>query len=309
MKIVVFGAHGFLGSHLTPRLRLSGYNLLTPKRSEIDLLSLQQCISYLKLVKPDSIINLAAYSGGIGANQAFPADFYFRNTILTANVFEAACRCEFSGKIYYPIGGCSYPADALSPLHEEMLWTGLPQKESAAYSTSKLMGTIAAVAYNNQHGIRTQLVIPGNMYGEFDNFDLSSSHVIPALIRKFVYAKRTNQNSVTLWGTGKAIRDFVYAGDVAEVIASLVSIQETIPIMNISSGNATSINDLAMLIADLTRYKGEIFWDTSKSDGQLTKVFSIDRLIGAGFHCETSLEEGLRRTIEWYQTNTPDILV
>ena len=309
MKIIVFGSSGFLGKNLCPRFTAQGIDVIQPTRREANLESIDDCLNVILRYKPDTIINLAAYSGGIGANQRYPADFYFRNTIMTANVFEAAARSQCVERIYYPIGGCSYPAKAANPIDEEQLWTGFPQAESAAYSLSKLLGTVAGSAYERQYGIRTQAVIPGNMYGEHDNFELTSSHVVAAFIRKFVDAVDRGLSVVDAWGSGRAIRDFVYVGDVADVIVRQVVSKETYPIMNISSGVPTSISELAALVSRITSFRGDINWDTSKSDGQLEKLFSISRLTTYGFSCPTTLEEGLTRTVTWYRSSPTGLRV
>jgi GDP-L-fucose synthase len=303
MRILVFGATGFLGRHLCPKLSAHGFDVATPSRIESNAESLQDCRDVIDRYQPQTIVNLAAYSGGIGANQKYPADFYFKNTIMTANVFEASVRSKVVERLYYPIGGCSYPARAVNPISEDCLWTGFPQEESAAYSLSKLLGSVAASAYEKQHGLKTQVLIPGNMYGEHDNYELMSSHVVAAFVRKFIEAKQAGKGEVQAWGTGKAIRDFVYAGDVADIIVQQIVSKRCYPIMNVSSGVPTSIKELAGLVAKLVGYEGKISWDHTRSDGQLEKLFSIDRLTEFGFSCPTSLEDGLIRTINWYKSS------
>ena len=302
--ILVTGATGFLGRHTVPVLRERyGYDAVVGlSSSDYDLMDRKQVDSAFEKFSPSVVIHLAAYSGGIGANRTYPADFYYRNTILTANVFDAAARSKVK-KLVYPIGGCSYPASAISPIGETQLWNGYPQSESAPYSTAKMMGIVAARSYRHQYGLNATVIIPGNMYGEYDNFHPMDSHVVPAMIRRYYEASLNRENHIVQWGTGKPERDFVYAGDVASTIPYFVeSFDDTGPI-NISSGNRTSIKELAETIAKLTGFYGEITWDLDKPDGQLVKIFDTAQLRGLGLSCETPLEVGLKKTIDWFATN------
>jgi GDP-L-fucose synthase len=253
-------------------------------------------------VRPDVVVHLAAYSGGIGANRTYPADFYFRNTVLTALAFDAASRFKVK-KFVYTMGGCSYPATATSPIYESQLWQGYPQKESAAYSTAKMMGTVAARAYREQYGLNAVVIIPGNLYGEFDNYSTLDSHVVPAFIRRYHEATLRQDPEVLMWGSGMPQRDFVYAGDVAQLIPYFIDTYNSPEPVNISCGVSTSIRDLAEQVKTLTGYSGCVRWDTSKPDGQMTKVFSTDRLRSLGLSCDTPLHDGLSRTIAWFQRN------
>jgi GDP-L-fucose synthase len=305
--VLILGSTGFLGRHLIRNLSRSTVDYFTPSRAELDLLNLTLCIDYFKKLRPKIVVHLAALSGGIGANLRTPADFFFQNIAILANVYNASSICGSVEKIVYPIGGCSYPENVVSPITEDQLWRGYPHSASAAYSTAKLMGTVAAEAYRRQFNIKTQLLIPGNMYGEFDNFSLEDSHVIPALIRKLITANNLQQEAVTVWGTGSALRDFVYAGDVARIIASLICEPNVYEIFNVSTGISTSIRECVTHIKKLIGYQGEIIWDNSKSDGQLVKIFDTSRLTSLGFSCETPLLEGLEKTIDWYKSNPKDI--
>lgn len=303
MRIMILGSKGFLGTHLARVLARTTHEVIHVDRSFGNLENFDDAYNLLSEMKPRVVVHLAAYSGGIGANDLFPADFYFRNTVLTANIFEAASRIGSIRKIIYPIGGCSYPANVSSPISEDQLWQGFPHVTSAAYSTSKMMGTVAAMAYEKQYGLSTQLLIPGNMYGEFDNFSLRDSHVIPALIRKFSNAVKENAKTISVWGSGKAQRDFVYAGDVASIIAKLIPLERSVPIMNISSGEAVTIRELVGHVAEVTGFAGEVHWDETKGDGQLVKIFDTSRMRSAGFSCGTSLRDGLLQTYQWFCDN------
>jgi len=303
-KIAVTGAQGFLGRHVVPVLqaRYGAEQVVALSRADYDLSDVAAVRRMFAEVKPDAVVHLAAYVGGIGANREFPASFYYRNTILTALMFEAAAEYGVE-KLLYPMGGCSYPAKAVSPIGESQLWQGFPQKESAAYSTAKMMGLVASEAYRTERGLQSVVIIPGNMYGEYDNFREKESHVVPALVRRYYEAKLAGKASVMAWGTGRATRDFVYAGDVAALLPYFLEQYDSIEPVNISSGSTTSIRELTETIRELTGFAGEIAWDASKPDGQLEKIFDVARMKALGLSCPTSLREGLRKTIDWFAGN------
>jgi GDP-L-fucose synthase len=305
-RVLLTGASGFLGRHTKPVLenRYGSDNVVAVSSRDCDLMDRGQVDRLLSETKPEIVVHYAAYSGGIGANKTYPADFYYRNTILTAHMFDAAAR-HGAKKLVYPMGGCSYPSTATSPIDEAQLWHGYPQQESAGYSTAKMMGTVAARSYRTQYGLDASIIIPGNMYGEYDNFDRLNSHVVPAMIRRYYEAMRDGANQVVMWGTGRPQRDFVYAGDVAATIPFFIEdFPETGPV-NISSGTCVSIRELATTIAELVGYGGEIVWDTEKPDGQMVKIFSVERMQALGLECPTSLREGLGKTIPWFAANYP----
>jgi GDP-L-fucose synthase len=303
-KIAVTGARGFLGRHVVPVLqaRYGAEQVVGLSRADYDLMDPAGVRRMFAEVKPDAVVHLAAYVGGIGANREFPASFYYRNTILTALMFEAAAEHGVE-KLLYPMGGCSYPAKAVSPIGEDQLWQGYPQKESAAYSTAKMMGLVASDAYRQERGLHSVVIIPGNMYGEYDNFREKESHVVPALVRRYYEAKLAGKASVMAWGTGRATRDFVYAGDVAALFPFFLEQYDSTEPVNISSGSTTSIRELTETIRELTGFAGEIAWDASKPDGQLEKIFDVTRMKALGLACPTSLREGLRKTIDWFARN------
>ncbi len=303
-KIVVTGATGFLGRHLMPILvKLYGEKQVIGLSSkDYNLMDPIQVRRMFEECKPEVLIHLAAYVGGIGANRDFPADFFYRNILLTTLVFQAAMEYGVK-KLIYPIGGCSYPATATSPIDESQMWNGYPQPESAGYAMAKKMGLVASISYRQQYGLNSVVIIPGNMYGEYDNFRINESHVIPAMIRRFFEAKRAGAKQVVMWGTGKPVRDFVYAGDVAAAIPFFIENYNSSDPVNISSGTRTSIKELAETIKELIGYQGEIVWDTSKPDGQMVKIFDVTRMKSLGLSCPTPLREGLKRTIAWFEKN------
>ena len=303
-KILLTGATGFLGRHARPVLeaRYGADNVAAVSSADYDLMDPRAVGRMFEETRPDVVVHLAAYSGGIGANREFPADFWFRNTVLTAFVFEEAARRK-TKKLVYTMGGCSYPAKAASPIDEDQLFQGYPQAESAGYSAAKMMGVVAARSYRHQYGLDATVLIPGNLYGEFDNFRNNESHVVPAMVRRYFEAKRVGKPVVEMWGTGAPTRDFTYAGDVAKCIPFFIDSYDEVGPVNLCTATSTSIRTLAETIARLVRYEGEIRWDTTKPDGQMVKIFANDRMRGLGLSCDTSLEEGLRRTIAWFEKN------
>lgn len=306
-RILLTGATGFLGRHAAPILQAhyGAENVACVSSSDYDLMNPAAVRQMFDDIAPEVVVHLAAYSGGIGANRAFPADFYYRNTLLSALTFEEAAKRKI-GKLVYTMGGCSYPAKAASPIDEDQLFCGYPQQESAGYSMAKAMGVVAATSYRQQYGLNATVLIPGNLYGEFDNFRNSESHVVPAMVRRYFEAMRSGTPAVEMWGTGAPTRDFTYAGDVAKLLPFFIDSYDEVGPVNLCTATSTSIRTLAETIARLVEYKGEIKWDETKPDGQMVKIFSNARMKALGLTCDTPLEEGLRRTIAWLSKNYDD---
>lgn len=254
-------------------------------------------------IRPDLVFHLAGLIGGILANKQRPAEFCFQNLLMGTLVMHEAWRADVQ-KYITLIGGCSYPSLAPNPIKETELWEGYPQWESAPYSLAKAMSVVQAQAYRQQYDFNAIVLVPGNLYGPYDNFDLNNAHVIPALIRKFYEARQSGQSEIIAWGTGRPIRDFIYIEDACDAIILAAKNYNSSEIINISSGVQTSIRELVETIAELTGYQGRVGWDDSKPDGQLYKGFDVTRMHEVlGYRCRTSLREGLQKTIKWFEAH------
>ncbi len=297
MRIVVTGATGFLGRNLVPVLQQQGHEVIALSSRDGDLTELRVFQKLLTMHEPNLVIHLAGLVGGIQANRSLPADFFYMNQALTTNLFEAAK--EINTRVFVTIGGCSYPANAKSPISENQMWDGYPQLDSAPFSVAKKTAITAASAYRQQYGLDTKVIVPGNMYGPFDNFRTHQSHVVPALIRKFHEAKMTQSRTIQIWGSGRATRDFVYVGDVASMLTSLVTKSEVPNLVNLSSGSETKISDLAQLLRAVIYPEADLEFDLTAPEGQLVKIFATDLMKELGLTSETSLESGLRHTYSW----------
>ena len=301
--VLVTGANGFVGRNLVELMRARRISPVTPARSEFDLQEQTQIRQMLERFKPEIVFHLAGFVGGIGVNRERPADFNYENLIMDTMMLHESWRVGVK-KYITLLCGCSYPADAPNPIKETALFQGYPQAENAPYSLAKAMGAVQAWAYRAQHGFNAIALVPGNLYGPFDNFDLCSSHVVPALIHKFLAAKEANAPEVVAWGSGKPVRDFVYVTDVCEAILLAAETYDGADLINISSGAVVTIRQLTETIAELTGYGGKIVWDTTQPDGQMFKGYDVTRMRQVlGHECRTSLREGLRTTIIWALAN------
>jgi GDP-L-fucose synthase len=302
-RVVVTGGDGFLGKHLVEKIKLqSPKSVFVPKFPEYDLRKYEDCLKVAK--EGDVIIHLAANVGGIGYNREFPATL-FDDNILMGTLMMMAAR-EAKVKKYVALGTvCAYPKFTPIPFKEENLWMGYPEETNAPYGLAKKMQLVQAVAYRQQYGFNAIFLLPVNLYGPGDNFNPKSSHVIPALIKKFVDAKRGNQDEVVVWGTGKASREFLYVEDAAEGIIRATEKYNKPDPVNLGTGFEITIKELAEMIKRLSGYQGKIVWDKTKPDGQPRRMLNVDRAKKEfGFTAETSFKEGLQKTIDWYLTNS-----
>jgi GDP-L-fucose synthase len=299
MKIFVTGSNGFLGSHLIPKLRTKGYDLLTPRSYEVDLMNYQQVENYIRRAKPDTVIHLAAHYGGLGINVEEPENLFFYNTIMATNLFDAAARNGV--KKIIPIGSsCSYPA-LLEDLKEEDFWSGRCHDSVEAYGFSKKLQVVGLTAYRKAFGIDFCHLVLTNMYGERDDFSSYRGHAISVLIKKFADAVFYGHKEVICWGDGSPQREFVYAGDAAEAIARYVEAPHDPDPINVGTGVAISIKELVDLIIKHTGFDGDVVWDASKPNGIQRKVMDVSKL-GEKLNWlpEVNIDDGIKRTVKWY---------
>ena len=300
-RVLVTGGAGFLGSYLTDELVKNGANrksLRIPLVEKSDLRKLEECVKAVKDV--DVVIHLAAKVGGIGLNQEVPGTLFYDNAIMGIQLMEAA-RLEGVEKFVALGTICAYPKFTPVPFKEEALWNGYPEETNAPYGLAKKMHLVQAQAYRAQYGFNAIYLLPVNLYGPRDNFDPRSSHVIPALIRKVAEAMDSGSEKIEVWGTGKASREFLYVADAAEGIRLAAEKFNGPEPVNLGAGFEIKIKDLVELIAKLMDFSGEIVWDGTKPDGQPRRMLDVSRATDLfGFRARTNLEEGLKRTIQWY---------
>ena len=307
-RICVTGGAGFLGQHLVRNLQSKGaQDIFIPRYPEYDLVKSEDIDRMLTDAQPDIIIHLAAHVGGIGANMARPAEFFYDNLMMGVQLMHQAW--QRGVEKFVAIGTiCAYPKFTPIPFKEEHLWDGYPEETNAPYGLAKKMLLVQSQAYRQQYGFNSIFLLPVNLYGPGDNFDLASSHVIPALIRKCVEAKEQGADEIVAWGDGSPTREFLYVEDAAEGIALATQYYNRSDPVNIGSSFEISIKDLTELIACLTGFEGRIRWDTSKPNGQPRRKLDTTRAKEYfGFSARTNFEDGLRKTIDWYLANRSKI--
>jgi GDP-L-fucose synthase len=300
-RIVVTGGAGFLGKHLVRRLdRIGCRNVIAPTHSECDLTRLDAIESLLSKHEHEVLIHVAAVVGGIGANKENPGRYFYENAIMGIQLIESARRFGVEKSVV--LGTiCAYPKFTPLPFHEEALWDGYPEETNAPYGLAKKMMLVQCQAYRDQYGMNAIYLLPVNLYGPGDNFDLQSSHVIPALIRKCVEAVRDGNKEIILWGDGSPTREFLYVEDAVEGILLATKSYDKPDPVNLGSGMEISIRDLATTIAELTGFTGEIVWDKSKPNGQPRRCLDVTRAEREfNFRAVTPFQTGLRKTIDWY---------
>ena len=307
-KVCVTGGAGFLGSFVLAALEKRGVtDVFVPHVEDYDLRDIQDIRRMLKDSNPDIIIHLAALAGGIGANLERPAEFFYDNLMMGVPLMHEAYTHGVDK--FVAIGTvCAYPKFATIPFKEDDLWSGYPEETNAPYGLAKKMLLVQAQAYREQYDFDAIYLLPVNLYGPRDNFNLETSHVIPGLIRKFIEAQDQGDKEVVLWGDGSPTREFFYAGDAAEgILMAAENYHESEPV-NLGSGMEISIKDLATLLGKLTGFEGEVVWDTTKPNGQPRRMLDVSRAKEKfGFSAQMSFEEGLRTTIKWFKENQDKI--
>ena len=306
-KILVTGAHGFVGQNLIKILmemrKNVDFEILTPSSGDLDLTNETAVEEYFKNNKPNIVLHLAGKVGGIAANKAAPADFFYKNIMMGTLVMHYAHQYG-AEKVVALAAGCGYPKHLAVPYTEEDFWKDLPDENSIGYSMAKKNLIIQSWTYREQYGFNSVILLPANLYGPYDNFNLETSHVVPALIRKFLEAKESGSDEVEVWGTGKASREFLYSVDTAQAIIDMAeSVNESGP-FNLGTGVETSIKELVETISNQVKFEGRIVWDTSRPDGQPRRFYDMSKFEKAlGYIPSTTLSDGIQQTIDWYLKN------
>jgi GDP-L-fucose synthase len=297
MRVLVTGGGGFLGSHLVERLAADGHDVFVPRKAEYDLTSRDDAERLFRDARPDRVFHVAGEVGGIGANRASPGRFWYANLMMGAHVLELS-REQGVEKLVIVGTVCAYPKFASVPFREDELWDGYPEETNAPYGVAKKSILVGAQAYREQYGLNSIFLLPANLYGPRDNFDLQTSHVIPDLIRKML----ENQERVVLWGDGTPTREFLYVDDCVDGLVLAGERYNGPDPVNLGTGEEISIRELAELIAELTGFEGEIEWDASMPNGQPRRSLDATRARELfGFEAQTQLRTGLERTIAWYR--------
>ena len=301
MTILVAGKTGLVGSAILRGLNKAGKTAVGINSKDLDLLDRKKTFEYIQDLKPSLIIDAAARVGGIGANSNFPVEFLSENLQIQCNLMDAAHVAKVE-KFVFLGSSCIYPKFATQPLNEKSLLTGELEESNSAYAIAKIAGIELIKSYRKQFGHNWISLMPTNLYGPYDNFDLENSHVLPALIRKFIDAKNTKLETVTLWGSGTPLRDFMHVDDLSEAVIFCSEKFNENEHINIGSGQEISINNLAVLISNIVGFTGKIEWDKSRLDGTPRKVLDVSKLEAYGWTPKISLENGIRDTVNWYQS-------
>lgn len=298
-RVYVAGHRGMVGSAIVRRLAGEDCEVLTASRAEVDLKDQAAVRAWMAQARPDAVFLAAAKVGGILANDTYPADFLYDNLMIEANIIEAAFRTGVE-KLLFLGSSCIYPKFAPQPIQEEALLTGSLEPTNEWYAIAKIAGIKLAQAYRRQHGSDFISAMPTNLYGPGDNFDLQSSHVMPALIRKAHEAKAAGAGSLTIWGTGTPRREFLHVDDCADACVHLMQVYSDASHVNVGSGSDVTIRTLTEMVCQVVGFDGEIVCDTAKPDGTPRKLMAADKLRGLGWQPRIPLEDGLRTTYDWF---------
>ena len=304
LRILITGGHGFIGRNLVKKMQNENYKIFIPKHKDFDLTRENKAKQLFNDIKPDYVINLAGKVGGNLDNLKYPVEYFYENILINLNTYKYSNKFNVK-KLISLVSGCSYPNE-LNLLQENKIWNGYPPIQSSPYGMSKKMNLIQSFAYFKQHNLNTINLIPSNVYGEFDNFDLEQSHVVPAIIRKFFEAIKHKKDIINIWGNSENMRDFIYVEDLVNVIILVLkrNFFSELPI-NIATGKSVKIKKIISLLKKITKYNGKIKYDINKPSGRLISKYSISyqKKIIPEFYCKTSIEKGLEKTYKWYSNN------
>ena len=303
MTIVVAGGTGLAGSAIVRAYQAAGEEVIPVSRKVVDLLDRDATFAFIKDIKPSLIVDAAAKVGGIGANNSFPVEFLSDNVRIQSNLMEAAHAADVEQFVFLG-SSCIYPRDCAQPIKEEYLLTGPLEETNSAYAVAKIAGIELVKSFRKEYGRRWISLMPTNLYGINDNFELQGSHVLPAFIRRFVEAAEKNAPIETLWGTGSPKREFLHVDDLAAAVVHLGKTYNSSEHLNIGTGEDLTIKELAELVAELAGFKGELAWDSSKPDGTPRKVLDVSKAKALGWAPQISLRDGIASTIAWYKDAT-----
>jgi GDP-L-fucose synthase len=302
MTILVAGGSGLVGSAIVRELKGLNQDVIGISSKDVDLLDRSKTFEFINNLRPTAIIDSAAKVGGIGGNNSYPVEFLSQNLQIQSNLMDAAHAAKVS-KFVFLGSSCIYPRDCAQPIKEEYLLTGELEQTNSAYAVAKIAGIELIKSYRKEYGYKWISVMPTNMYGPNDNFDLENGHVLPVLIRKFIEAKRSGSGKVTLWGSGSPLREFLHVDDLAKAVVLCMDKYDDSKQINVGSSQEVSIKDLAGKISKPVGFSGEIIWDSSKPDGTMRKVLDSSKIANLGWKPLISLDQGIASTVEWYLQN------
>jgi len=302
MTILVAGGSGLVGSAIVSELKRLNQDVVGISSKDVDLLDRNRTFEFINNLKPTAVIDSAAKVGGIGGNNSYPVEFLSQNLQIQSNLMDAAHEAKVP-KFVFLGSSCIYPRDCAQPIKEEYLLTGELEQTNSAYAVAKIAGIELIKSYRKEYGHKWISVMPTNMYGPNDNFDLENGHVLPVLIRKFIEAKRLGNSQVTLWGSGSSLREFLHVEDLAKAVVLCMDKYDDSKQINVGSGHEISIKDLATKILGVVGFAGEINWDSSKPDGTPRKVLDSSKITKLGWKPLISLDQGVASTVEWYLQN------